>query len=465
MVVNPNGQVATVKAGGQGEELGLVGGCTFFQAGGAAVQSLDDLKAAIAAGKKKMKGGGPATLALRYKDPKAIARANYRVAECRKDATAAAGAAAVAASEKADARQRKSALAQVALKEANRLAKIAAGEEARERRRAAAAAKEESLHAGEKARAAHEARLRAEREAKAAVLKAEADAKEEAEMRAAARAALDALRRQKEEDAGKAVHKLVRELEALRTAEEGFKLRSATTPHYAADHPEALAAYTAATKKGHSAPGSRASTPGAGHRPGSREAGASFVRQRFVISATSGAPKDLAMFTLAFGLVSMFDSMFGGPEAAQAAHKAQQALSSATSRAAKRPQGPSLALELRTMTCELRCLRAWAAAMRKRRKAGQPDLFQTLRGVLMDRFQRGDVATWFRQLLVRTQPKPVVRTDHEDGSYLVCDPRLGWLVRLETKSAPCGCDGCQDFSRSFPDSSCHFTLPDVKGDI
>ena len=471
MVVNPNGQVATVKAGGQGEALGIVSGCIFFECGGSPVSSLDQIKIQLEFAKKRMKLGGADTLPLRYKDPKAIARANYRVAACRKDATAAAGAAAAAASDKANARRAATQAANEALAQAHREAKARADDEARGRRAAAAAARKASQDAVAEAKRAHSAQVQAEKEASVAAARAKAEAEAEAAMRLEARRVLEAGRRAAEEDAAKAVHRLVREKEALLLAEEGFRLASGTTPRYAQDHPDALEAYLAAAKAanpGHSRPGGkgggRAATPGTpGKRPGSREAGASFVRQRYVVSATEGGSKDLDLFTLAFGLVSMFDGRFAGPDAAQASHKA--AAAQAKKRGRPKAAVPSLATELRIMTCELRCLRAWASAMRKRRKPGQPDLFQTLRGVLMDRFQRGDVASWFRALLARNQPRPTCRTEHEDGSYLVCDPRLGWIVRLETKAAPCGCDGCMDNSRAFPEGSCHFTLPDVTEDI
>lgn len=142
--------------------------------------------------------------------------------------------------------------------------------------------------------------------------------------------------------------------------------------------------------------------------------------------------------------------------------------------------------KVRTMTCELRCLRAWAELMREKPKkkgaataapaasgaagsagalgsAGQGrDLFQELRALLMQRFLRADVATWFRALLVRATPKPIVAPDHEDGTYLVCDERLGWVTRLETSFAPCSCDSCMALSTGLPASSAHFSLPEVE---
>jgi hypothetical protein len=93
--------------------------------------------------------------------------------------------------------------------------------------------------------------------------------------------------------------------------------------------------------------------------------------------------------------------------------------------------------EVKIMTCEWRCLRAWA---RQNYNNNTSQLLQDLRHILISRLSRSDVATWIRELLFRKSPKPKVSIEHEDGSYLVYDERLGWIVRLELKTAPCDCE-------------------------
>jgi len=159
-----------------------------------------------------------------------------------------------------------------------------------------------------------------------------------------------------------------------------------------------------------------------------------------------GQRADGRLFNLAFGLVSVFDSQKSAPH------------------------GKARAAEVQRMTCELRCLRAWARLMAVKTLSAttaaslgvaRGNLFQELRSLLLQRFQRGEVASWFRSLFFSTQPKPKFSAEQEDGAYLVFDEGLGWIVRLETNATPCSCDGCQSLLLTFPAKSCHFNYPDM----
>jgi len=516
MVVNPNGQIASVKAGGQAESLGLEAGNQLLSVveskdansssssiGNGDANSVDPnhehkflsleaLKAAIAHAKANQQK----ELGVHYLDPKKVARAVSNLGVLKANGAVRAQDAARQAAKEAETRRRSAAAAQWQLQRDHELAREAAEFAARERQRIAEETKARIAAEAQAKQANFAARVAAAKEAEEQAQLAEANARAAADARAEHAAAQMVVHDQEAKEARRKVYVLQKERarNLLAVQQEGEKhgLRVAIDP-------TALALANEPDDQEEEGGGSRP-----GSRTGSRgKSRGRFKRQRFVVAATLAPAQDSRIFTFCFGLVSIHDSRFGGPSAGQAAASAAAALkkkaNSNSTNGFSRSKKPAVSLkrELETMTCELRCLRAWAAACAEKDKqraastrnsngnssnndngnnstasgatssnsssSGLPsvDLFRDIRLCLMQRFQRGDVTTWFRSLLLRTQPKPMINPAHEDGSYLVADPRLGWVVRLDTKSAPCGCDACQDFTVGFPASSCHFTLPDV----
>jgi hypothetical protein len=528
MVVNPNGQIASVKPGGQAESLGLEAGYQLLSvanssdSGAGSAASIDNSSSSSNAGTDTASGTGDGVdflsleslkaavahakanqqkeLGVHYRDPKKVARAVSNLGALKANGAARAQDAARQAAKEADIRRRSAAAAAWQLQRDHELAREAAEFAAKERIRIAAETKARLAAEAEAKQANFKARVAAAKEAEELAQEAEANARAAADARAEHAAAQMVVHDQEAKEARRQVYVLQKErarnLLAVQQEGEkhGLKVDIDPTALALANEPD-----DQEEGIGGSRPGSRT-----GSRGKSRQR---FKRQRFVVAATLAPAQDSRIFTFCFGLVSIHDSRFGGPSAGQAAATAAAALkknSNTNNNGIGRSKKPAVSLkrELETMTCELRCLRAWAAACAEKDKqraasirntssgnsnnsnssgatnatassyasacsTGLPsvDLFRDIRLCLMQRFQRGDVTTWFRSLLLRAQPKPMINPAHEDGSYLVADPRLGWVVRLDTKSAPCGCDACQDFTLGFPASSRHFTLPDVTSSV